>query len=56
MQSSGVNQRFLTSLKSTTDVKDFNWCEYVLRCLRRTRKAWSGDEKHFSGPLGVLAV
>ncbi|KAF5815485.1 hypothetical protein HanXRQr2_Chr03g0123621 [Helianthus annuus] len=38
MQSSNVNQRFLPSMKSDKKTQDFNWCEYILNVLRRTRR------------------
>jgi hypothetical protein len=57
MKSNTVNQRFLTSLTTKTDVKKLNWCEYILTCLRKTRQGWFGTEEElFNGPLLLLTV
>ncbi|KAI3816065.1 hypothetical protein L1987_15750 [Smallanthus sonchifolius] len=57
MKSNTVNQRFLTSLTTKTDFKKLNWCEYVLECLRRTRKGWGGKEgEFFTGPIMLLVI
>ncbi|KAI3793946.1 hypothetical protein L1987_36569 [Smallanthus sonchifolius] len=57
MKSNTVNLRFLTSLKTNTDFKKLDWCEYVLECLRRTRKGWGGKEGEiFTGPIMLLVV
>ncbi|XP_022031801.2 uncharacterized protein LOC110932856 [Helianthus annuus] len=56
MQSSNVNQRFLPSMKSDKKTKDFNWCEYILTVLRRTRRQWPGNDKLFNGPIALLAI
>ncbi|MFS8034666.1 hypothetical protein Hanom_Chr17g01583841 [Helianthus anomalus] len=55
MQSSNVNQRFLTSVKSDINTQDFSWCEYILNVLRCTRRQWPENEKTFNGPIGLLA-
>ena len=49
-----VNQKFLTCLKNDTDYKKFDWCEYLLRCLKRTRKHWKGGS--YNGPIIFLTV
>ena len=56
MQSSNVNQRFLPSMKSDKKTQNFNWCEYMLTVLKRTRRQWPGNEKLFNGPIALLAV
>ncbi|KAJ0468125.1 putative Ulp1 protease family catalytic domain, papain-like cysteine peptidase superfamily [Helianthus annuus] len=56
MQSSNVNQRFLPSMKSDKKTQNFNWCEYMLTVLKRTRRQWPGNEKLFNGPIALLAI
>ncbi|XP_021991760.1 FK506-binding protein 5-like [Helianthus annuus] len=56
MQSCNVNQRFLPSMKSDKKTLDFNWCEYILNVLRRTRRQWPGNDKLFNGPIALLAI
>ncbi|KAJ0612415.1 hypothetical protein HanHA300_Chr01g0027251 [Helianthus annuus] len=53
MQSSNVNQRFLPSMKSDKKTQNFNWCEYMLTVLKRTRRQWPGNEKLFNGPIAL---
>ena len=57
MMSNTVNQRFLASVTTKTDVKQLNWCQYILDCLREKRKAWKQTEEDlFNGPLLILSV
>jgi len=57
-KNSVVNLRFLTSIKKNTtagDIKQLQWCDYLISCLNRTRATWTPDTK-FNGPLLVLVV
>lgn len=49
-----VNQRFLTCLTEDTDIKKFDWCAYLLKCLKRTRINWKGG--YYNGPSTFLTV
>ncbi|KAJ0556544.1 hypothetical protein HanIR_Chr07g0315091 [Helianthus annuus] len=52
MQSSNANPRFsLPSIKRNINIQDFGWCDYMLNCLRRTRKQWPEGDKTFNGPM-----
>jgi len=54
-QGGTVNMKFLTSLKMGVDITTFDWCSYLLTCLRRTKAGWNGKQ-HYNGPLVFLAV
>lgn len=57
MKSNTINQRFLTSLTKKVDVNNFNWCEYMLDCLRKSRNDWLGvEDQLYNGPLLLLVV
>ncbi|KAL8223477.1 hypothetical protein R6Q57_018952 [Mikania cordata] len=47
MMSNTVNQRFLTYVKITTDVRNLNWCDYMMACLKSTREAWNRESCTF---------
>ncbi|KAM0046589.1 putative Ulp1 protease family catalytic domain, papain-like cysteine peptidase superfamily [Helianthus debilis subsp. tardiflorus] len=56
MLSNTVNQRFLLSLDGDIDVKELNWCDYIVDCLKRTRLMWKGDADFFNGPMLLLSM
>ncbi|MFS8025642.1 hypothetical protein Hanom_Chr16g01477511 [Helianthus anomalus] len=51
-----VNQRFLLSLDRDIDVKELNWCDYIVDCLKRTRLMWKGEADFFNVPMLFLSV
>ncbi|KAK9068981.1 hypothetical protein SSX86_013097 [Deinandra increscens subsp. villosa] len=55
MQSSTINQRFLTSITTDSVVSRMNWCGYLIHCLKRTRNNWI-PARAFNGPLTFLAA
>ncbi|KAK9071737.1 hypothetical protein SSX86_008166 [Deinandra increscens subsp. villosa] len=55
MQSSTINQRFLTSITTDSVVSRMNWCVYLIHCLKRTRNNWI-PARAFNGPLTFLAA
>ncbi|KAK9049308.1 hypothetical protein SSX86_031724 [Deinandra increscens subsp. villosa] len=55
MRNSTVNKRFLSCITEDVDVKNFNWCEYVIRNLKREMQEWKGDDS-FCGPVVILAM
>ncbi|KAL8209583.1 hypothetical protein R6Q57_006315 [Mikania cordata] len=48
-----VNMRFLKSVVVGSVVEDFDWCAYIITCLKRTKLKWSGI-KHYNGLLCLL--
>ncbi|KAK9078728.1 hypothetical protein SSX86_002785 [Deinandra increscens subsp. villosa] len=55
MGSNKINQRFLMTITQKSSVKKLNWCDYIIYCLKKTRRTWKGPE-HYCGPLLVLVV
>ncbi|KAK9065230.1 hypothetical protein SSX86_016613 [Deinandra increscens subsp. villosa] len=55
LRNSTVNKRFLSCITADVDVKKFNWCEYVIRNLKREMREWDRTNA-FCGPLVILAV
>ncbi|PWA65667.1 ulp1 protease family, C-terminal catalytic domain-containing protein [Artemisia annua] len=51
-----VNLRFIPSLHSLENVKEMNWCQYLLNYLKSSKINWSGGKKHFYGPLLLLEL
>ncbi|KAL8251455.1 hypothetical protein R6Q59_035148 [Mikania micrantha] len=43
-KSTTVNQRFLNSIRKEVDIPNINWCEYLITCLKRTKKEWNVEE------------
>jgi len=50
-----VNQRFLPFVKEDINIKDLNWCAYMITCLNRCKAKWK-PHTHFNGPVILLAV
>ncbi|KAM0007169.1 hypothetical protein Hdeb2414_s0149g00814391 [Helianthus debilis subsp. tardiflorus] len=50
---SSINMRFLPALRRGMDIRSFNWCEYMIRCLDRTVEAWTPKDC-FLGPMPLL--
>ncbi|KAL8225970.1 hypothetical protein R6Q57_018527 [Mikania cordata] len=46
---------FLRSVIEGSVIQDFDWCSYIITCLKRTKIQWSGTE-HYNGPLCFLAL
>ncbi|KAK9070408.1 hypothetical protein SSX86_010810 [Deinandra increscens subsp. villosa] len=55
MGSNKINQRFLMTITQKSSVKKLNWCDYIIYCLKKTRRTWKGPE-HYCGPLLILVV
>ncbi|KAK9049597.1 hypothetical protein SSX86_031434, partial [Deinandra increscens subsp. villosa] len=55
LRNSTVNKRFLSCITADVDVKKFNWCEYVIRNLKREMREWDRTDA-FCGPLVILAM
>ncbi|KAM0070434.1 hypothetical protein Hdeb2414_s0001g00013071 [Helianthus debilis subsp. tardiflorus] len=52
---SSINMRFLPALRRGMEIRSFNWCEYMIRCLDRTVEAWSPND-YFFGPMPLLVA
>ncbi|KAJ0552986.1 hypothetical protein HanRHA438_Chr08g0343231 [Helianthus annuus] len=52
---SSVNMRFLPSMHRGVDIKSYNWCEYMIRCLNRNAAGWEPKDNFF-GPLPLLVA
>lgn len=48
----------LSYIQRQTNVRDINWCGYIMDCLKRTKEGWSRDNpgSKYSGPLTFLTV
>ncbi|KAK9053332.1 hypothetical protein SSX86_029965 [Deinandra increscens subsp. villosa] len=55
MRNTTANKRFLHHITRDADIKNLNWCEYIVSCLKREKRLWNGLEP-FCGPLSFLAV
>ncbi|KAK9073327.1 hypothetical protein SSX86_007651 [Deinandra increscens subsp. villosa] len=42
MKNSTVNKRFLNNIRQDADIKNYNWCEYLIKCLKRERRDCNG--------------
>ncbi|XP_076904806.1 uncharacterized protein LOC143560379 [Bidens hawaiensis] len=54
-KSATVNQKFLTSIVNEDDIRNMDWCGYVITCLKRTKEGWNGI-KPYNGPLTFLVA
>ncbi|KAJ0779276.1 hypothetical protein HanPI659440_Chr06g0224721 [Helianthus annuus] len=52
---SSINMKFLPALQRGKDIRSFNWCEYMIRCLDRTVETWTPKEP-FLGPMPLLVA
>ncbi|MFS7989604.1 hypothetical protein Hanom_Chr11g01048881 [Helianthus anomalus] len=57
-QNSYVKDNFLKRLTAETRYEDFNWCEFIIECLRKCKKKWRPwDPKCCcAGPLTILTM
>ncbi|KAK9664696.1 hypothetical protein RND81_14G061900 [Saponaria officinalis] len=51
-----VNHRILKSLMNVNEIKDYNWCAFVLKCLRESTLEWKSKKNFFCGPLIFLML
>ncbi|MFS7956016.1 hypothetical protein Hanom_Chr07g00649611 [Helianthus anomalus] len=54
-KSSIVNKRFLKAITDDSTIRNLNWCNYMITCLKRTKEEWNGV-KPYHRPLTFLAV
>lgn len=50
-----VFQLFLPFIDNEEDLKDLNWCTFLLKCMNRTRRKWN-LKANFNGPLALMVV
>ncbi|KAL4573844.1 hypothetical protein LXL04_020664 [Taraxacum kok-saghyz] len=52
------NLNALQHIKKDTDISSINWCEYVVDCLIKTKKAYNPEKESsfFFGPAAYLAL
>lgn len=50
--------RFLASITKNSDIKEFNWCDFVVQAVKDCKKNWDCSKKSskFVGPLAFLVV
>lgn len=48
----------LTKAHANLDLTNFDWCTFILRCLKNTVPAWNPNSKngYFYGPITLLSV
>nr|XP_043639917.1 kinesin-related protein 4-like [Erigeron canadensis] len=57
-----VNQKFLPYITKINEARGFDWCDFLLICLKETKRGWlkskeSVDEKaEFNGPIMFLLI
>lgn len=48
---------FVGYLKEGVDIKNINWCQYILGLVKKGKSKWNEkEEEFFSGPLSLLMV
>ncbi|KAF5813978.1 hypothetical protein HanXRQr2_Chr03g0105201 [Helianthus annuus] len=52
---SSINMRFLPAMHRGMEIRIFNQCEYMIRCLDRKVEGWSTNDC-FLGPMPLLVV
>ncbi|KAM0061877.1 hypothetical protein Hdeb2414_s0004g00141351 [Helianthus debilis subsp. tardiflorus] len=52
---SSINMRFPPALCRGMDIRSFNWCKYMIRCLDRTVEAWTPKDC-FLSPMPLLVA
>ncbi|KAK9064932.1 hypothetical protein SSX86_016315 [Deinandra increscens subsp. villosa] len=55
MRNTTANKIFLHHIRRDADIKNLNWCEYIVSCLKREKRLWD-EEEPFCGPLSFLAM
>ena len=55
IKNNNVNQRFLTSVSDSSMIPNFNWCNYIVRLLKRTRSSWN-ETLEYNGSITLLKV
>ncbi|CAA0827993.1 Unknown protein [Striga hermonthica] len=54
-----ANSRIVHALDDLSDVRDMNWCSYMIKCLVDTKRSWDANSKQkktYAGPLLFLML
>ncbi|MFS7927720.1 hypothetical protein Hanom_Chr04g00312401 [Helianthus anomalus] len=51
-----ANDRCLLDVEDVEEIKNLDWCSYLLETLRRTRARWKNYKIQFVGPVAFLTV
>ncbi|MFS7890184.1 hypothetical protein Hanom_Chr00s000007g01615771 [Helianthus anomalus] len=51
-----ANDRCLLGVEYVEEIKNLDWCSYLLETLRRTRANWKNYKIQFVGPVALLTV
>ncbi|KAJ0490194.1 hypothetical protein HanHA300_Chr12g0452661 [Helianthus annuus] len=51
-----ANDRCLLGVEDVEEIKNLDWCSYLLDTLRRTRAGWKNYKIHFVGPVAFLTL
>ncbi|KAJ0434994.1 hypothetical protein HanIR_Chr17g0888251 [Helianthus annuus] len=51
-----ANDRCLLGVEDVEEIKNLDWCSYLLETLRRTRAGWKNYKIHFVGPVAFLTL
>ena len=51
-----ANDRCLLGVEDVEEIKNLDWCSYLLETLRRTRAGWKNYKIQFVGPVAFLTV
>ncbi|KAJ0476935.1 hypothetical protein HanHA300_Chr13g0482811 [Helianthus annuus] len=50
------NDRCLLGVEAVEEIKNLDWCSYLLETLRRTREGWKNYKIQFVGPVAFLTL
>ncbi|KAJ0473287.1 hypothetical protein HanOQP8_Chr15g0574861 [Helianthus annuus] len=51
-----ANDRCLLGVEDVEEIKNLDWCSYLVETLRRTRAGWKNYKIQFVGPVAFLTV
>ncbi|KAJ0471518.1 hypothetical protein HanHA89_Chr15g0597031 [Helianthus annuus] len=51
-----ANDRCLLGVEDVEEIKNLDWCSYLLETLRRTRAGWKNYKIQFVGPVAFLTL
>ncbi|MFS8004974.1 hypothetical protein Hanom_Chr13g01232071 [Helianthus anomalus] len=53
-----VNDKILKRLTFDTQFEEYDWCGYIVECLRKCKKKWKPKDPNscWAGPLTILMV
>ncbi|KAL9669531.1 hypothetical protein QQ045_007078 [Rhodiola kirilowii] len=49
------NQRIINCIEGVDEIRELNWCEYIIQSLIKSKRTWLKDRKScYTGPLTFL--